>query len=82
MEHLLRLGPGPASAELVQLLGTKHGQCSAEAKVLMFVLLRIIQMPFATADEHVWELYASAPQHRGCTTLFALDVACEHGIWN
>eukprot|EP00435_Cladocopium_sp_Y103_P025821 s883_g6.t1 len=26
--------------------------------VLLFLLLRILQMPFATADEHVWELYA------------------------
>lgn len=27
-------------------------------EVLLFLLLRILQMPFATADEHVWELYA------------------------
>lgn len=27
--------------------------------VLLFLLLRILQMPFATADEHVWELYAN-----------------------
>eukprot|EP00438_Fugacium_kawagutii_P015589 Skav229722 [mRNA] locus=scaffold49:353216:360839:- [translate_table: standard] len=27
--------------------------------VMLFLVLRILQMPFATADEHVWELYAN-----------------------
>ncbi|CAE7656161.1 PFK5, partial [Symbiodinium pilosum] len=41
--------------------------------VLMFVLLRIIQMPFATADEHVWELYANKMR-----TLFPSYLGKEH----
>ena len=27
--------------------------------VMLFLVLRVLQMPFATADEHVWELYAN-----------------------
>lgn len=27
--------------------------------VVLFLVLRVLQMPFATADEHVWELYAN-----------------------
>ena len=52
-----RLRVGRACLESRSMLGIE---------VILFVFLRVLQMPFATADEHVWELYSSAPQRRHC----------------
>ena len=40
-------------------------RAASRREVLLFILLRVLQKPLATADEHVWELYTS-----GCPSLF------------